>query len=463
MAGRRPIGLLAAGTAFLLCLVASGVIVWRSDDIAGTLAGGPTIAWSKGTPAADLAVLPASASAAAPAPGATQVAATLTPLLADRALGPNVTAHVIDVPTGEVLFGRGSDSPTTPASTIKLVTAGAALTALGPAHRFATRAVAGTEPGEVVLVGGGDSTLAAGTAGTYPDAARLTDLADQVKRAMGSTAPTRVSFDASIFGAPALGPWDPDIATNGVVAPITGLMTDGGRADPRVRGQTRRVAEPDVTAARAFAALLGVPASAVVRGSAPPGAKELGAVQSLPLIRQVEIMLTDSDNVIAESLARHVAIKRGQPATFDGGAAAQRDTIGELGLPVAELILADGSGLSRGDKVSPSVLAELVALAAKPDRPALRPVLTGLAVSAYSGTLARRFRDGNPGGEVAGSVRAKTGTLRSVSGIAGVVVTADGRQLAFAVLADNVPVGGVGPAEDALDRIVAALAACGCR
>jgi D-alanyl-D-alanine carboxypeptidase/D-alanyl-D-alanine-endopeptidase (penicillin-binding protein 4) len=60
-------------------------------------------------------------------------------------------------------------------------------------------------------------------------------------------------------------------------------------------------------------------------------------------------------------------------------------------------------------------------------------------------------------------VRAKTGTLRSVSGVAGVVTTAEGRTLAFAVLADNVPVGGTGPAQDALDRIAAALAACGCR
>jgi D-alanyl-D-alanine carboxypeptidase/D-alanyl-D-alanine-endopeptidase (penicillin-binding protein 4) len=240
-------------------------------------------------------------------------------------------------------------------------------------------------------------------------------------------------------------------------------MTDGGRVDPRIKGQARRVTEPDSTAAQAFAALLGIPTSALSRGTAPAGAKELGAVQSAPLVRLVEVMLTESDNVIAESLARHVAIKRGQPATFEGGASAQRDTIGELGLPVAELTLSDGSGLSRGDKVSPSLLAEVVALAAKADHPALRAILTGVPVAAYSGTLANRFRKATAGGTAAGVVRAKTGTLRSVNSIAGVVTTADGRQLAFAVIADNVPVGGVTQAQDALDRIVAALAACGCR
>jgi D-alanyl-D-alanine carboxypeptidase/D-alanyl-D-alanine-endopeptidase (penicillin-binding protein 4) len=461
--GRGLTGVIAAFAAFVVCLASAGVIVWQADDLAGRLAGGPPMTWSAGTPAADLAVLPASTAGAAPAPVADRVAATLQPLLADRALGTNVTAHVIDAATGQVLATRNSDSLTVPASTIKLVTAAAALSVLGPTHRFATRAVAGAAPGEVVLVGGGDPTLAGGATGAYPDAARLPDLAEQVKRALGGTAPTKLTFDAAIFVAPALGPWDSDIPTNGVVAAITGLMTDGGRADPKVRGQTRRVPEPDVTAAQAFAALLGLPAAAATRGTAPAGAKELGTVQSPPLVRLVEVMLTDSDNVIAEALARHVAIKRGQPASFTGGGAAQQAAIGELGLPAAELTLADGSGLARADKVSASLLAELVALSAKPDRVALRTVLTGLPVSAYNGTLATRFRKATAGASAAGVVRAKTGTLRSVSSIAGIVFTADGRQLAFAVLADNVPVGGTGPAQDALDRIVAALAACGCR
>jgi D-alanyl-D-alanine carboxypeptidase/D-alanyl-D-alanine-endopeptidase (penicillin-binding protein 4) len=183
----------------------------------------------------------------------------------------------------------------------------------------------------------------------------------------------------------------------------------------------------------------------------------------MALSRQVEIMLTESDNVIAEALARHVAIKRGKPATFAGGAEAQQEQIASLGFAPAELTLADGSGLARADKVSPSLLADLVALAAKPDRADLRVILSGLPVAAYSGTLVNRFKKANAGGAAAGVVRVKTGTLRSVSSVAGLVFTADGRELAVAVLADNVPVGGTLPAQDALDRILAALAACGCR
>lgn len=461
--GRAWAGTVAAALTLVVSLVVSGASVWWADDLAAPFVDGPPTTWGAPVAARDLAVLPAAAGASAPAPTAAGVASAIQSLLGDPALGSNVTAHVVDVATGQVLAGRGSDTPTIPASTIKLVTAAASLAALGPNHQFVTRALAGAGPGEVVLVGGGDVTLAAGTTGTYPDAANLPALAEQVKKALGGTAPTKLNYDPSIFGAPPSGPWDPDILTNGVVAPITGLMTDGGRADPKVRGQARRVADPAAAAAAAFATLLGIPASGVIAGNAPAGARELGAVRSMPLSRQVEIMLTESDNVVAEALARHVAIKRGKPATFVGGAEAQQEQIAELGFPAGELSLADGSGLARADKVSPSLLVDLITLAAKPDRVGLRAVHTGLPVSAYNGTLVNRFKKANAGGAAAGVVRVKTGTLRSVSSVAGVVFTADGRELAVAVLADNVPVGGTGPAQDALDRILAALAACGCR
>ena len=456
-------GTVAAALTLVVSLAVGGLVVWRAADLAAPLRGGPPTTWSAGVAAKDRAVLPAAAGPAAPTPTAEGVAKALQGLFTDPALGSNVAAHVVDVLTGQVLAGRASDTPTIPASTIKLVTASSALSALGPNHQFVTRAVAGAGPGEVVLVGGGDVTLAGAANGTYPEAANLPDLADQVKKALGGTAPTKLSYDASIFGAPPSGPWDADILTNGVVAPITGLMTDGGRADPKARGQTRRVTDPAATAAGQFAALLGLSASSVTADTAPSGAKELGAVKSMALSRQVEIMLTESDNVIAEALARHVAIKRGKPATFAGGAEAQQEQIASLGFAPAELTLADGSGLARADKVSPSLLADLVALAAKPDRADLRVILSGLPVAAYSGTLVNRFKKANAGGAAAGVVRVKTGTLRSVSSVAGLVFTADGRELAVAVLADNVPVGGTLPAQDALDRILAALAACGYR
>jgi D-alanyl-D-alanine carboxypeptidase/D-alanyl-D-alanine-endopeptidase (penicillin-binding protein 4) len=79
-------------------------------------------------------------------------------------------------------------------------------------------------------------------------------------------------------------------------------------------------------------------------------------------------------------------------------------------------------------------------------------------VAGYTGTLAERTVDGvGPG-----SVRAKTGTLLAVHDLAGTVLTADGRLLAFAVLADGA-VGGPLASETALDEVAATLAGCGCR
>jgi D-alanyl-D-alanine carboxypeptidase/D-alanyl-D-alanine-endopeptidase (penicillin-binding protein 4) len=459
MSQGRQRGALAAGAAaFVICVVGAGVLVWQGDHLAGRLAGDPPTAWRTGTPPAALAVLPTVQDGTLPDPG--RVAAAVTPLLSAAALGPNVTMHVLDVATGQVLAGKGSDVPTTPASTIKITTAAAALRTLGPTHRFTTRVVAGTEPGQVVLIGGGDPTIAGGATGRYPGVPSLNALAAQAKSALGGQTVTSVVIDTSIFSGPPFGPWDSDIPTNGVVAAITGLMADGGRVNPKdTEISTRRQTDPDLAAGQMFARALGFTGT-VARGAAPAGAKELASAQSVPLVHQVEFMITESDNVIAETLARHVAIKRGLPATFEGGGTAVRDTIGELGLPAAQLAQVDGSGLSRGDHVSPSMLAEIVALATKPEHPELRALITGLPVAKYSGTLAQRFA--KPGIDAPGVVRAKTGTLRSVSGLAGLVTTKDGRLLAFAILADNVPVGGTLPAQDALDRIAVALANCGC-
>jgi serine-type D-Ala-D-Ala carboxypeptidase/endopeptidase (penicillin-binding protein 4) len=92
----------------------------------------------------------------------------------------------------------------------------------------------------------------------------------------------------------------------------------------------------------------------------------------------------------------------------------------------------------------------------------LSPVLTGLPVGGFSGTLSERYRTG-PQAAGAGVVRAKTGTLRGVSALAGVVRTAEGRLLAFALTADAVPAGANRPAEAVLDRLAASFARCGCR
>jgi serine-type D-Ala-D-Ala carboxypeptidase/endopeptidase (penicillin-binding protein 4) len=461
---RRGAGIAAAVLA--LCL-ASGAAV-------GGVVGGPTIAsgltgdfprWHAGTEPKALPPVLSAANTQAPTPTAAGVATALAPLINAAGLGGHTSLAVVDVASGQQLYALSPDTAMVPASVTKLVTATTALATRGPAYRIPTRAVAGSSPGEVVLVGGGDPSLTAGANGSYTGAGRLDDLAAQVRKSLGDgTPPIRVVYDGSLYTGDVVGPgWDPDATTGGFGSPITALMIDGARVNSQARkSPSTRSAQPDVAGAQAFARALGLPASAVVPGTAPSGARELGKVESPPLIRLVEVMLTDSDNVIAETLARQVALARGQPASFAGAVDAMRQVLTDLGIAVAGYALADGSGLSRLDRLSPALLTTVLAAAARADQPALRAVFTGLPVAGYSGTLANRYKTPQGGSSGAGVVRAKTGTLTGVSSIAGIAVDADGRALAFAVLADAVSKG-TPAAQEALDRIAATLAACGCR
>ena len=376
-----------------------------------------------------------------------------------------MTASVVDVDTGQQVYGREASGSAIPASTAKLLTAAAVLSARGPAYRIPTRAVAGNAPGEVVLIGAGDPSLAAGAVASYPGAARLDLLAQQVRQSLGGQDPTRVIIDTSLYTGPTYPTpqWYEADLNSGFIAHITALMTDGARRDPsRTKSGAARYAQPDVAAGEQFAAALGLPPGAVTRGTAPARSEQLGEVLSPPIGRLVEVMLAESDNVLAEGLARQVAVARGMPASFDGAAQATRAELADMGLPLAGYTVVDGSGLSHFNRVSAGLLTGVLALAAAPDHPELRPIVSGLPVAAYSGTLFERYLDPANGGGAASVVRAKTGTLTGVSALAGLVVDADGRLLAFSVIADAT--GGVNlrATEAALDRVAAAIADCGC-
>jgi D-alanyl-D-alanine carboxypeptidase/D-alanyl-D-alanine-endopeptidase (penicillin-binding protein 4) len=200
----------------------------------------------------------------------------------------------------------------------------------------------------------------------------------------------------------------------------------------------------------------------VGRGTATAGAAALGEVRSAPMVRLVDEMLTESDNVVAECLARQVALARKAEVSFAGAAGAIKAVLGEVGVPASDASLVDGSGLSRQNRVTPDLLTAILTLSARPEYPQLRGVYSGLPVAGYSGTLRDRYRKSAAGAPAAGMVRAKTGTLSAVSAVAGIAIDADGRALAFAVIAEGVSSDPTG-SQEALDRVAAALAACGCR
>ncbi|MCU1621413.1 MAG: D-alanyl-D-alanine carboxypeptidase (penicillin-binding protein 4)-like protein [Frankiales bacterium] len=367
--------------------------------------------------------------------------------LADPALGGRVSIAVVRG-DGSTVADQGARRLVTPASTAKIATAVAALTVLPPDLRLRTQVVRGSGPGDVVLVGGGDPTLGGrfATAG-YPGTASLAELARHLSGV------TRVLVDDTRYAGPRLAPgWKPSYVTTGNVAPVSALEVDEGRSAPT----GPRSQDPALAAGRQFAALLHVK-TPVVRGTAAAGAEVLAHVDSAPVTELVEAMLTRSDNDLAEALGRQVARAAHQPASFAGAAVAIRAALQRLG--VNGLALRDASGLSPLDRVTPLAVAQLLAKAA--GDPAYAPLLSGLPVAGFDGTLSKRYRQ-VPTSAAAGVIRAKTGTLDGVSALAGLVTTRTGGVLAFDITADRVSSVGTLAAEAALDRVATVLASCGC-
>ncbi|MBV9291122.1 MAG: D-alanyl-D-alanine carboxypeptidase/D-alanyl-D-alanine-endopeptidase [Frankiales bacterium] len=399
--------------------------------------------------------LPALRAAAVPTPSVLRT--LLRRQTSAAALGASLSGLVVDARTGQVLFARGADVPIPPASTVKLLTALAALDALGPGATLPTRvAVSGRT---LYLVGGGDMTLASRARRGYPRAASVDLLARRTAAAVVGRGPFRLRYDAGAWPSFTLPPgWNTGYLSAGDVSRLSPLEVDEARLRPN---QTQRFGDPAAAAASAFARAL-ARAGVVVRGRSsaavlPAAVRPVATVQSPPVAALVQRLLTVSDNDLAESLGRAVAVHDGLPPTSAGAATAVSRYVASLGLPTAGLHLYDASGLSRLDRVTARLLVAAVRLAQQ--RPAMRAVILGLPIAGATGTLAQRYRRGATATGAGGS-RVKTGTLAGVSAVAGQVVDADGRLLDLAFVTDTA--GLPTAAEQALDRLVATVASCGC-
>jgi len=501
---RRPLKFLVVGLLIAVGGAVGGIAVYRSisDDAAtSTTAGQPSPTSASTTPAPAAAPPSAPSAPSAPAtlvpalsepalwqrtlaaatplltpqpldaltPTSATLLSALGPLLADPAFaGDDVAMVVRDAATGQLLFDHNGADAEVPASTAKLAVAVAALQVLGPDAHLTTAVVAGATPHAVVLVGGGDPTLAGPKAigldsPGYPAPASLSDLASQTATHLraGGVASVSVGYDVSLFAGPTASVgWKPIYYTEGDVAPVTALEVDEGRADLT---KPARSLAPAAVAAADFAALLTANGITVVGSPKPAhaakGATTLGRVSSPSISGLVQRMLSRSDNDIAEALARQVAIATGGQGTFAGGAQAVKAAVTALGVPPAGLAMVDASGLSPSDRLPPTVLAQLVRLAVAPGQPRLASIAAALPVAAFSGTLGERFSGSAAAG--AGVVRAKTGTLDGVVSLAGYVVSASGEPLVFAVIANKVRTTATVITEAALDRVVAELVTVG--
>jgi D-alanyl-D-alanine carboxypeptidase/D-alanyl-D-alanine-endopeptidase (penicillin-binding protein 4) len=208
---------------------------------------------------------------------------------------------------------------------------------------------------------------------------------------------------------------------------------------------------------RAGVSVAGTP----TRTTADTGAVTVASVEGAPMWQVVERVLASSDNEGAELLAHHVGIAEGFRGSFRGGIEGVRAVLARLGVPLrARDEVQDGSGLSRGNRLTSATLLGVLALGTDASHPELRTVVAGLPVAGFTGSLALRFAKGPQAGK--GRVRAKTGTLTGVHGLAGVATDLDGNVLTFVLIADRVKVEDTLDARDTLDRLASALGACHC-
>ena len=392
--------------------------------------------------------------------------------VAALATDPNLLtfqASVINATTGEVLFDRSGAKPSRTASVLKTLTAAAALSVLGPDYQFSTRVYEGSTPGSVVLVGGGDPTLSAlgsGQESVYVGAPQLGDLAAQVQAKWHLIHPdpsvaggklTDLVLDSTMWDPN--DNWDPSWErseqTEGYQPEVTALMVDGSRANPKSQDSPRSN-DPVGDAGKAFAADLGLGGGGTVTtGSAVAGKQLLGEVKSRPIGALIAYMLPNSDNTLAEMLARVTSKVAGSDGSSASLATVIPAALQKYGLTTAGLVIKDGSGLSDNNAVPATYVAQLMAkvLGGKGN---LNIIYDALPIAGKSGTLAGRFT--GPNAVARGAVNAKTGWIKTEYSLAGIVHATDGASLAFAFYA----LGAINKnTQPALDTITTGIFGCG--
>lgn len=168
------------------------------------------------------------------------------------------------------------------------------------------------------------------------------------------------------------------------------------------------------------------------------GGETIGPIIRTPIGSALVRCNRDSYNLYAEALFKRTghAVTNGQPGSFANGAAAIRLVADQrLGDPSAfsSIIIADGSGLSRDNRVTADFLTRWLNSLERDER--LRDaMLNSLAVGSASGTLSSRFRSRNLHGAI---IHAKSGSINGVSTLSGYVTMPDGRRRSFSVLMNN--------------------------
>ncbi|MDO5025395.1 MAG: D-alanyl-D-alanine carboxypeptidase/D-alanyl-D-alanine-endopeptidase [Trueperella sp.] len=389
----------------------------------------------------------------APSANAAVVANAIAELAGDSRITGQVSAIVVDAQTGSVIAERESNRAAEPASTMKLLTAVAALTELGPDTKLPTSTKIHGK--DLYLIGGGDIMLSAGKSNNSAVMGRagLATLAERTARELQKLNLEEVNLyvDGSLFAEPLYHPgMDPENYRYTMQArPIAVEISR--------ESMEQHLPDGDLTAAQIFADALGesgIKVRKVARQTAPGNAAQIAKVESAPVRDLVEFMMLHSDNAVADTLGHLVALQLNKPANFAGAAAAVLSSLHKQGYDTAGITIADSSGLTTGNRITTKILMEVLLDLWQCDQCPLAAAGAGMPTSGLTGSMYDRF--GNTA--VRGRVHAKTGSLPEVSALAGFVYTDAGRPLAFAVIVDQLEPGTAYSARLLVDRFVDQIA-----
>jgi len=333
-----------------------------------------------------------SAQAAEPA----AIRAAFTQLVKNNNLA-NPAVIVVDQSTGEVVFEKNSLVGRKPASVIKLLTGAAAYTYLSPSDSYTTSLWLGIDTKTVVIQGSLD-----------PWTTFSTTQADKFKR----TSLGKFAYSA---------------------------MTVLGRANSgNYQGTTLYYSDlypQDVAALKTYFKERNL--AIMLEKVTVTRAKELSAIEILtstsPTLQVItDWMMTWSDNVLAERIARSAASAAGFTRDYSGVAKVFRKLMDSFGITTKNLVVKDGSGLSRENRVTAQQISQLLIVIARDEK--LKPLITGLPIGGVTGTLTERFVETAP--SAIGLVRAKTGTLNGTTNLAG-YVESESKEYVFVIIADK--------------------------
>ena len=340
---------------------------------------------------------------------------------------------VYDLTADSVLYTYNHRQTMRPASTMKLVTAIATIDRLGGSYQYRTtlyytgRIADHTLTGDIYCVGGMDPRF---------NTDDLMAFVESIRRLGVDTVRGRIVADRSFKEEELLGEgwcWDDD---NPVLTPL--LLN---RKDNLTERLAQRLADSGAVVEVELAT-----------GQLPNGATRL--CQRTHSIEQVlQKMMKESDNLYAEATFFQLAAAEGQrPAKAKSGTNAVKKLIQKVGLAPSNFRIADGSGLSLYNYVSPELLTRLLRYAWR-NKNISDCLLPTLPIAGVDGTLQGRMKKTS----AEGNVHAKTGTLTGISSLAGYCTSPEGHELCFTIINQGVMRNGDG--RDFQDEVCAMLCA----